>query len=98
MLSRRLARSCSQYFITRKMLKYKPIYHWVPIIANYKAFMVLSFEERPQYTQITTTNIHLLIEIRHLILIQCHGIWLRKFNYMFENDILRDYLPKDLGA
>ena len=33
------------------------------------------------------------IEIRHDILLQCHGIYIgvKKFNYEFENDILRNY-------
>ena len=99
MLSRRLAKSCSQYFITRKMLKYKSMYWvWVPVITNHKMFRFLFFQERPQYTQITTTNIYLLIEVRHLILKQCHDTWLKKFKYTFESDILRDYLPKDSGV
>ena len=45
-------------------------------------------------------SICLLIEIRHNILIQCHGnyIEVNKFNYMLEIDILRNFSQKDFGC
>ena len=41
-----------------------------------------------------------LLEIRHHILFQCHGIYIgvKKFNYKLENNILRNYSQKDLGV
>ena len=42
----------------------------------------------------------IVIEIRHNILIQCHGnfIEVNKFNYMLEIDILRNFSQKDFGC
>ena len=34
---------------------------------------VLFFQRKPQNTLITTINMYLIIQIRHNILIQCHG-------------------------
>ena len=59
----------------------------------------LVFQGRPEYAQITTINMYLLIEIRHNILIKCLGncIELEKSNFMLEIDILRNYSQKHLG-
>ena len=43
-----------------------------PKLANGKFWGVLFFQERPEYTQTTTSNMYLLIEIQHDALIQCH--------------------------
>ena len=45
------------------------------------------------YTQISTINMYKFIEIRHDIIIQCHGSYMemKKFNYMLEIDILRNF-------
>ena len=52
------------------------------------------------YTQITTINVYLLIEIQYNILLQCHGNYIEvgKFNVMLENDILRNCSRKTLGV
>ena len=42
--------------------------NWVPKIGDCKMFGCTLFPGRPQYTQISTINMHLLIEIRHTIL------------------------------
>ena len=44
--------------------------------------------------QITTINMYLLFEIRHNILIQCHGIYIEvvKLNSMLENIIFLEIL------
>ena len=49
------------------------------------------FQWKPGYTQFPTINMYLLIEIRHDILIECHGNYIEeeKFNYMLKNDILK---------
>ena len=49
------------------------IRNWVPKFVSCKILGYPSFQERPQYTQITTVNMYLLIEIRHNCLIQCRG-------------------------
>ena len=45
-------------------------------------------------------NMYFLIEIRHNILVQCHGnyIEVRKCNYMLEVDILRKNSQNDCTA
>ena len=65
-----------------------------------KIFGCPIFQGRPQNTQIATINMYLLIEIRHDILIQCHGnfIELRKSNYMLEIYILRNFSQTILGV
>ena len=47
--------------------------NWVPKIGKCKLFGHPIFQGRPQYTLVTTINMYLLI--RHIILIQCHGIY-----------------------
>ena len=56
-------------------------------ISNVKG--VPFFLVEAQYTQISTINMHKMIEIRHTILIQCHGnyIVMTKFSYMLEIDM-----------
>ena len=51
--------------------------NWLPKIANCQVFGHPIFQKRPQYTQITTINMYLLIEIRQSILILCHGIYIQ---------------------
>ena len=50
----------------------------------------------PQYTQIRNINMYKLIEIRHNILILCHGnyIMIKKFNFMLKINILRNSSQK----
>ena len=40
-----------------------------------RIFGCLTFQGRPQNTQITTINMYLLIEIMHNIIINCHGYY-----------------------
>ena len=56
--------------------------NWVPEIVNCKTFGHPTFQRSMQYTQITTINMHLIIEIRHNILLQSQGkcIEMKKFN------------------
>ena len=48
---------------------------------------------RPEFTQITTIIMYLLIQINHNILLQCHGIYIgvKKINYTFKHVIFRNY-------
>ena len=51
---------------------------------------ILLFKGGPQYTQVTTINMYLLIYIRHNNLIQYHGIYVgdkKNSIICFENDI-----------
>ena len=63
----------------------------MPKIGNCKVLGVFFYQGRPQYTQISTLNMYLIIEIRYTILIICHGnyIKVKRFNCMLENVILR---------
>ena len=69
-------------------------------IGNWQIFGHPIFQGRPQYTQITTIHMYLLVGIRHNILTQCHGIFFFKFenfNYnMLEIDDSRNLSPKSL--
>ena len=51
--------------------------------------MSSSSRETTIYSKFSSTNIYLLIEIKHNILIECHLNYIEmiKFNYMLENDI-----------
>ena len=51
--------------------------NWVHKIGNYKVIGHPLLQERPQYTQSSTINMYLLIEIGHNILIECHGYYLK---------------------
>ena len=50
-----------------------------------------------QYTQILTIHMYEFIKIRHDILIQCQGNYMKmkKFNFMLEIDILRNSSQKN---
>ena len=57
-----------------------------------KLAIVKFFPRRPQYPQITTINMYLIIEIRPSILIKCHG------NYIEVEKLTRNDTQKYLGV
>ena len=72
----------------------------MPKIGNCKILGRPNFQGEPQYTQISTINMYEFIQIRHDILIQCHGNYMemKNVNYMLEIDILRNSSQKSLGV
>ena len=72
----------------------------MPYIGNCKIYGRPNLEGEQQYTQISTINMFIFIEIRQYILIQCHGNYMemKTLNNMLEFDISSDTLQNNLGA
>ena len=50
--------------------------HWLFKIDNCKTFGPSIFQGRQRYTEVTIINMYLLIEIKHNIIIQYHGVYI----------------------